>query len=48
MEASPIAIGHINDKILIFAGACKIFADTCKNNEFASNSCGIYSQPLQK
>ena len=28
---------------MIFAVACKIFADTCKNNEFASKSCGIYS-----
>jgi hypothetical protein len=43
LETSPIAIGHINDKVLIFAGSCKIFADTCKNNGFASKSCGIYS-----
>jgi len=43
LEESPIAIGHINDKVSIFAGAYKIFVDTCKNNGFGSKSCGIYS-----
>jgi len=43
LESSPITIGHINDKVLIFECSCKKFAETFKNNGFASKSCGIYS-----
>ena len=48
MEESPIDIGHIIDKVLIFVGAWKIFADTCKNNGFTSKVVEYNPQPLEK
>ena len=45
METSPIDIGHINDKVLIFAGACKILKTPAKIKDLPQKVVEYTPQP---